>query len=503
MNFRIPSQEEMEAAKAFKSLKHFVAYIWPVLEPGNKLVPNWHIDAICDHLQAVTEGRILQLLINIPPGCMKSWIVAVAWPAWTWLQQPSWKSVFASYAQELSNRDSVRCRQIIESPKYALIKKAMKLNWDLTGDQNTKSYFKNTASGERLALTMKGKVTGFRGDAVVVDDAHLIKPVYNPDEMHQVCEWYDKVLYTRVNDQDTGRRVVIMQRVHDADLSGHIIEKYGDEYEHLILPMEFDPERRAKTSIFEDPRTEAGELLFPGKFSQKAVERLKASLGEDYAGQCLQIPRVTGGDFFKETWYQFWYPPGIPEPAPVQAYDPDVEENIVLPQRCLSISEEVEDIHGSWDCAFKATARSDFVCGTVWGRIKGERASKVLIDRDWGRKSFTETRDAIRKQVFKWPKMFRILVEDAANGPAVLDELRSEIPGMIPIKPQGGKIARANAVTGMFEAGNVWLPHPAVFPWVYTYMNEMTAFPKGAHDDQVDSTTQALLHMKKKVTILI
>ena len=502
-NLLIPSIQDVRSERARQRLADFVPFLWEVLEPGNPLVPNWHIDAICDHLEAVTAGQLTRLLINIPPGCMKSWIVSVAWPAWVWLQDPSWRAVFASYDQALSNRDSGRCRTLIQSDAYQAMKERAGMDWELTGDQNTKSYFRNTQMGERLALTMKGKVTGFRGDAVVVDDPHLIKPIQNVEELDAACEWYDKVLTTRLNDQKTGAKVLIMQRVHESDLSGHIIEKYGDEYEKLILPMQFDPDRRAKTFIFEDPRKEPGELLFEDKFPLEVVNKLKIEMDTEFAGQMDQLPSAAAGEHFLGMHFRFWYPPGMKEPPPIRYLDPETEEKVDCVQKVLDITTEVDDYLASWDCGFKKTAGSDFVCGTTWARLKGKRAHGVLIDRSYGRMSFTDTVQGVKDQVVKWPRTSRVLVEEAANGFAVVDFLQGQIPGLKGITPEGGKISRANAVQGMFEAGQVWFPHPAVFPWVYHTLAEMLKFPKGANDDQVDSITQALIALKRRVIILI
>lgn len=499
----LPTLDAVQAEKARRRLADFVPYMWDVLEPGNPLVGNWHIDAICEHLEAVTAGEINRLIINIPPGCMKSWIVSVAWPAWNWLQDPTWKAVFVSYTLQLSSRDSSRCRDLVQSDKYERIKEGAGLDWELARAQNVKTYFKNTQQGERLALTIGGQATGFRGDAIVVDDPHLIEAVPNVEKWREVCEWYDKVLSTRLNDQENGAKVLIQQRVGEMDLTGHLIEKYGDQYEKLILPMEFDPDRRARTVIFTDPREEPGELLFPEKFPQKVVDRLKQELETEFAGQYNQLPASSSGEHFRGDHFRFWYPPGIPEPPPVRMMDPETEEMVDCFQMPLDIHSEVTGHMASWDCAFKDTTGSDFVCGTTWARLKGKRAHGVLLDRSYGRKSFTATVEAVRDQLIKWPKTSQILIEEAANGHAVIDSLKGHLPGLKGIKPEGGKVSRANAILPMFEAGQVWFPHPAVFPWVQHYMSELLKFPRAAHDDQVDSTTQALIRLKKRVVILM
>ena len=250
--------DEIDREFARRSLREFVRQAWAVVEPATEYVPGWHLDGIVDHLEAVTRGQIRNLLINMPPRHMKSLAVAVFWPCWEWIDHPERRWLFASYAAALSIRDSLKCRRLIESSWY-------QANWGerfrLTSDQNTKGRFENDKSGYRLATSVAGAATGEGGDRIVVDDPHNVNEAESDTVRHSVLDWWDLVMTTRLNDPKTGARVIVMQRVHDDDLSGHVLAQGG--YEHLCLPAEYEEGHSIITSIgWSDPRTVAGELLW-------------------------------------------------------------------------------------------------------------------------------------------------------------------------------------------------------------------------------------------------
>lgn len=413
---------------------------------------------------------------------MKSLIVAVFWPAWEWVNHPEIRSLFASYAQDLALRDSVRCRDLIESDWYT---DWFQPDWELKSDQNLKTWFANDKSGFRMALGVGGKTTGFRGHKVVVDDPHNAKDATSDAVRSEQNTWWFRRASTRVNDVRKRVRVVVMQRLHDQDLSGEILSKGG--YEHLNLPMEFDPERAKPTSLgFRDPRKEKGELLFPARFPESALVGLRRDLGSaSYAGQYNQSPAPAGGLMFKRSWWRYWQPKGLSLP-PVRVDLEDGSFTDVYPIDLPDMDEHVQ----SWDMTFKATAGADNVAGGVWGRA-GARA--FLLDQVCRKMTFPETLTAVRTLSEAWPQALAKYIEDKANGPAVIATLSDEIPGLIPINPgSDGKVARANAVLPAFEAGNVFAPHPLIFDWVEAYLGEHDNFPNGSHDDQVDQTTQAI-----------
>jgi predicted phage terminase large subunit-like protein len=276
-----------------------------------------------------------------------------------------------------------------------------------------------------------------------------------------------------------------MQRLHEADLAGDLIEKGG--YELLRLPEEFEPETCCETVIgWVDPRTEYHQLLWPEHRTRIHVERLKVTLGSyRYAGQYQQNPRPAGGNLFKNWWWRYWQPAGANLPA-VTVRNAEGEELKIYP---VDLPDSFDEVLQSWDMTFKDTKSSDMVAGGCWAS-KG--AGRFLLDQRCERMNFPKTIEAVRAMTSKWPESHRKLVEDKANGSAVIATLQHEIPGLIPVNPEGGKIARAHAVSAVVEAGNVFLPHPMIAPWVDGYLAELSIFPNGRHDDQVDQTTQSL-----------
>lgn len=440
-----------------------------MLEPGTPLVWSWHIEVIADHIQATLEewraARAAQrphawqnLLINVPPGTMKSRIVNVFTPAWRWLDVPDWRSIFIAGTSDLSMRDSILCRQLIESDWY---QETFEPTWTMAEDQNAKGLFNNTAGGFRKATSVGAAITGNRGDAVFVDDPNDAKKVHSKAERESVNSWWDVAAGNRLNDLRLGVRVGVMQRLHHEDWSGHVLS--GGGWQHLCLPMEFEKALAKQARVGPgDPRTQEGELLFPQRFPADVLEQERKRLGAaGYAGQHQQRPTPATGGLFQRGWWRFW----------------------------RELPADFDEVVQSWDLTFKGGDGSDYVVGQVWGR-KG--SSKYLLDQVRARLDFPATLAAIRSLSAKWPQATLKLVEDKANGPAVLATLRSEIEGLVAVEPDGGKEARAHAVAPQVEAGNVLLPDPSRAPWVHDLLEELAAFPRGAHDDQVDALTQAL-----------
>lgn len=490
--------EESTAADAIERkpsmrLRQFVEHGWKVLEPGTKFRPGWHIDAICEHLEAVSAGQIRDLLITIPPGHMKSLIVSVFWPAWKWEWRPSWRALFGSYDSTLSIRDSVKTRQLLESDWY---RETFNPRWSFSTDQNVKSYFQNTAQGFRLSLAVGGKGTGFRADNITVDDPLNAIDRFSDTKRKSVISWWDTTMSSRLSNQLTGSRVIIMQRLHQEDLAGHVIEKGG--YEHLNLPSEFEPDRAAKTSIgWKDPRTKPGELLFPGLFPAEVLAKAKKDLGTiDYNGQHQQRPSALEGSLFKRAWWKYY------------DVEPDRFDYVLL----------------SVDCNFKETTSGSFVVLQVWGKIG---ADMYLLAQIRVRLDFPKTIAAVRWIVGHDRRIGQKLVEDKANGPAVISTLKREIPGMIPIAAEVSKEARWAAASPYVESGNCFLPSKAPAErwartlreaartvarswldvedasdkWVEEFVDELAGVPTARNDDQADAAAQAINRMvdvKKK-----
>jgi hypothetical protein len=287
------------------------------VEPATVFVPGWHIDAIVEHLEAVSRGEIRNLLINVPPRHMKSLLVSVFWPAWEWTRWPARRWLYSSYAASLSIRDSVNCRRLIESPWY-------QQRWGhvfrLTGDQNAKTRFDNNRAGYRLSTSVGGSVTGEGGDRIVCDDPHKVDEVESDAVRKGTIDWYDVALSTRGSDPKTSAMVVVMQRCHQQDLSGHLLEK--GNWEHLCLPAEYEGRSRATSIGFVDPRQNHDDLLWPERFGKKEIEQLKLNLGSyAAAGQLQQRPSPPEGGLIKRHWFRFFQRRGDNFP-PVQVRMP-------------------------------------------------------------------------------------------------------------------------------------------------------------------------------------
>jgi predicted phage terminase large subunit-like protein len=459
---------EVDAELARRSLREFVRVVWPHIE-RRKFIQGWHIDAICDHLEAVSKGQIRRLIINIPPRHLKSLIVAVFWPAWEWARNPDTQWIFASYAERLSVRDSVRCRRVIQSAWY---QKYFGHSFNLTSDQNEKMKFDNDRGGHRIATSVGGTGTGEGADRIVVDDPHKVIEVESEVERTKVLEWWDQEMSTRGNDPRKSAYVIIMQRLHEKDLTGHCLET--GLYDHLCLPAEYEGESRCKTKLkYLDPRKEPNELIQPERFTQAATRDQKLIMGtRAWASQFQQRPAPLEGDILKMAWFK--------------TYD-------ILPKQ------KFHEMIQSWDLSFKDTPHASYVCGQVWGRIDGDI---YLLDQIRSRLSFVKTIEAIMEMTKAWPKAYAKLVEDKANGPAVISTLKHKVPGIIPVNPRASKASRTIAVSPLIEAGNVYLPTRRLRPWIDKFLLECLHFPNGAYSDQVDAMTQALERLGRRTGIV-
>ncbi len=460
-------------------LYSFFEDAWSVLHPNRPIKLNWHVEAVCDHLQAVSNQQIQNLVINIPPRHLKSSITSVFWPAWCWTKKPHLQWLFLAFEKDLVLRDSQQTRQLMQSSWY---QQRWGNEFSFTSDQNVKSYYRNDKGGTRLTASFEADPTGEGGDVIVVDDPLAISDSANQPQIEKVNHTWDGVLATRLNDPATGCRVIIMQRLAENDLTGHVLKEGG--WVHLYLPAVYEPSRKCITFLprdldsggrplegaqpfFWDPRTQEGELLHPDRFPQKEIDRLKKKGDWNFASQQQQRPVQAGGGIFKEAWWKY--------------YD-------VMPHDIDFFNDSCQ----SWDCSFKDTKSSSFVVCTVWAR---SGSNIYLVYRLRRKMEFPETLKAIRTVSDMFPWVGAKYIEDKANGIAVIQTLKDLVSGIIPVTPEGGKEVRAHAISYLVEAGNVFLPNPIKHDWVENeYIPEFTAFPRGEHDDQVDSTTQALYH---------
>lgn len=450
------------------SLADFARIAWPVIFPASQLVWNWHMDLLCDHYEAVFRGEIPELVVNVPPGMSKSSLTCVIFPAWGWIRQPASRWIFGSYGQKLVRRDAETMVRLMRSDWW-------KARWgDRFGLPTVAAIerIENTATGFRLGTTPGAEVTGWHANYQVIDDPQ------KPEDMTTVGldatkEWYQRTMSTRwMKPPQINGLICIMQRLHCGDLAQYFLDSGAM---HICLPAEFDPKRRCITPYGRDPRMAKGELLDAMRLPATEIVRLKRNLGGiNAAAQLDQNPVPEGGAVFKHEGFRFWS---------------------VMPA-------QFDQVITSWDCAFKDEKDSDFVCGMVWGRIG---ANFYLLDRIWGRLDFTMTLSSIQGLAKRWPLASTHLVEDKANGTAVINTLASKVPGLLAVDPHGGKFSRASATSGFVEAHNVWLPDPklAGYEWVDSeFLPEVLTFPRSKNDDQVDCMTQALLYLNENTNYL-
>lgn len=409
---------------------------------------------------------------------------AVLYPAWVWTRDEEHTFLVSSYAQELSDRDSVKCRDLIRSEWY----QERFPNIEIKADENQKRYFELVSRGNRRAISTGSRATGFRGHTLIVDDPLNAKESGSEASLFEHVDYFDRVLASRSMEPETFRRIVIMQRLHGADLAGRLIDR---GWTSLVLPMEFDPERKCMIEVtgFEDPRTEPGEILFPERYPDSVLDSLKISLGSDFEGQYNQIPVSAEGGEVKKHWIRYWYPKDGPVPKPVRMRVN--KEYVEIPQVAIDPDELYQG--QSWDPSVKETKNGSFCCGLVWGH-KGP--NDYLLDMFHKRCEFTAQVDAVRHLSKAYPLAATKLVEAKANGPAIISQLKSSVGGIVAVETPAhmDKVGRFKSVAPYIRAGNVYLPHPDLFPWVNTVINEWCQFPKAPNDDIVDATSQWLDH---------
>lgn len=455
-----------------RSLSGFVRKAWKVLEPEHPYVYGWHIAAVCEHLEAVTNGEITRLLINIPPGTAKSMMTAVFWPAWEWGPKgnESMRFIGASYSQDNALRDNLKMRRLIESDWYQEL-------WPvkLTHDQNQKTYFENEKTGWRQACPV-GSMTGKRGDRVLWDDPHSVEDAYSKPALKEATRIFKETLPTRLNNPKSSAIVVVMQRLAEQDVSGLILANdYG--YEHLMLPMEYEAKRCCVTSIgFSDPREEEGELLFPERFPVDVVDRDKKIMGAlASAGQLQQRPAPLGGNLVKGEWFGRYK---------------------VLPKL------QYRNIYA--DTASKTKERNDYSVFGCYGLTDDGHVCVIdLLRGKW------EAPELKRKAVDFWKKhkadnapergpLQYLKVEDASSGTGLIQNIKSEASAPIQGIPRvKDKLTRLMGVVGYIESGYVDLPEDSAFASDFVAECEaFTADDSHAFDDQLDTLMDALEDMK-------
>ena len=498
---------DIEIQRCEKSLAYFVKRAWHVLEPAQPYSHNWHIDMIAEHLEAISAGVEVngrpynRLLINVPPGAMKSMILNVFFPAWEWgpRNMPSMRYLCAAHKIEnLSARDAYKMRTLVTSEWY-------QARWGnrvkVSADQSAKLNFANEATGFRIATAISS-LTGIRADRVFIDDPHSVESATSELMMKGEVTNFLEAVPTRLNDPIKSAIVVIMQRLHEADISGAILDDVNRKtpglWDHVMLPMRFDPRRSGPTLLgTQDPRDEEGELFFPARFPADVVARDEASLGPyGTAAQFAQEPAPRGGGIIKDEWWKLWTEPKYPA---------------------------LDFVLASLDTAYTTKEENDYSALTIWGVYTTDRTAVARpFSGRYNPNEEPETRDYAEAaprviMLFAWQKRLefpdlvetvsrdcrrfavdRLLVESKAAGISLAQELRRAVGheefAVQLIDPKGGdKVSRLYAVQHLFSEGMVFAPDKE---WAEMVIGQVRNFPKGKHDDLVDTVSQAMRFLR-------
>lgn len=443
-----------------RDLMSFIIRCFLELNPHTPFLSNWHIELIADKLQQVALGKTLRLIINIPPRNLKSIAASIALPAWYLGLNPSGHVIAASYGQDLATKFARDTRTIMMSPWYQRL-----FSTRISPLQRAADDFATIQGGSRMATSVGGILTGRGGDIIIIDDA--MKPDDALSEVRRTAanEWFDNTVQSRLNNKETGAIVIIMQRLHQDDLVGHVIEQ--EKWDVLSLPaIAMEDETHTLNSVFGQRiiTRNAGIALHAERESAARYKVLRASMGEyNFESQYQQNPMPKGGAMVKTNWLQYYSP-------------------AELPKRFSTIVQ-------SWDTANKITELNDYSVCTTWGFINGKF---FLLDVFRKRLNYPDLKRAARDQKAKHSPN-AIIIEDKASGTQLIQDLLAD--GLYNVKgiehlPGTDKVMRLHTKTMLFENSAVMLPKEA--PWLNEYVKELTGFPGAKFDDQVDSTTQAL-----------
>jgi predicted phage terminase large subunit-like protein len=428
------------------------------LNPQTPFNRNWHIELIAAKLEACRLGDIRRLIINVPPRSLKSLCASVALPAWLLGHNPATPTMCVSYAQDLSDKLARDCRSVMMSSWYQ-----MAFNTRLSAHKQSVQEFTTTAQGYRMATSVGGVLTGRRADFIIIDDPLKPADALSEPLRRSANDWYGNTLFSRLNDKRTGCIILIMQRLHEDDLVGHLLER--EDWEVLSLPAIAE---QNETFSIETPygrrifARAVGQALHPARESLKVLRTIRATLGEyNFASQYQQTPAPLEGGLVKSSWFKTYTEAELPE--------------------------SFDQILQSWDTANKPTQLADYSVCTTWG-LKKKQIYLLHVFRK--RLGYPDLKRAVLEQA-EIHRATIVLIEDKASGTQLIQELVKEGLRIVKaVKPEADKIMRFNAQTATIENGFVHVPQQA--PWLAEYLHEITTFPSAKYDDQADSTSQAL-----------
>lgn len=442
-----------------RDLYSFAHRAFGELCPGVQFLHTWHNELIAAKLQACLNGEIQRLIINLPPRSLKSHMATVAFPAFVLGHHPGAQIICASYGQDLANKLSVDCRALMSSYWY----RALFPDTRLSPQRQSVQEFVTTQNGFRLATSVGGVLTGRGADIIIIDDPLKPDEALSEPQRNAVNNWYDNTLYSRLNDKRIGCIIIIMQRLHEDDLVGHVLEQEGWELVRLPAIAEEEEVHVIESALgTRIVYRHVGEALHPERERLELLYHLRSTIGEyNFAGQYQQQPAPLGGGMVKKEWFRSY----VPGEQPAQFHM----------------------VVQSWDTANKTTELSDFSVCTTWGR-KNQKFFLLHVLRQ--RLDYPDLKRAVREQA-EYFHASNILIEDKASGTQLIQELiREGVTGVTRYEPTMDKVMRMHSVTSTIENGLVYLPTEA--EWLPAYMHELTTFPNGKYDDQADSTSQAL-----------
>lgn len=493
--------ELLRRKQARGSLYEFFKQAWPVIEPGYDYIDGWHVGAICEHVQAVFDGEIQNLLVNMPPREGKTDLISVATPAWVWTHDPAHRFLCGGYAYALAEDASIKCRQLIRSDWYQTRWGSM---FNVLLDRDRTNLFGNDRGGERFIASVDGVTLGRGCQTAIVDDPNNIKD-QSDATLDQSRFWFSKILPTRFNVPKKARRIVVQQRTDERDISGYILANQKEDYVHLRLPLEFEENARCVTVIlpstkgkkWRDPRTEEGEPLCAARRDLKEIKQLKKDLGDQYtiSGQLQQRPSPGEGGILKRKWFRIWTEEKTPK---------------------------IDYIVQSWDTALSEKKEAAFNACTTWGifRDAHDLPNAILLAAWRKRCEYNELREHAKRlsknylddgELTSSPKPTRralkpdmILIEDKTTGKILIRDLSRAGVTVMGFNPDryGDKTARVRMITPTLESGHVWVPgRPPDFTrprhFADVALTQFASFPKGASRDLVDTMTQAILRLQE------
>jgi predicted phage terminase large subunit-like protein len=447
-------------------LMSFVERSFTELNPETTFSPSPHIELLVSKLEACRNGKITRLIINLPPRSLKSHVASVAFPAWLLGHNPARQVICASYGQDLSDKLARDCGTLITSRFYQSLFPETRLSLE----KQSVNDFVTTSQGFRMSTSVGGVLTGRGSDFIIIDDPLKPDDALSETRRTAVNSWYDNSLLSRLNNKKSGVIILVMQRLHQDDLVGHVMDQGNWEVVSFPAMATVD-----ENHLFETPlgrrrfKRKTGEALQPERESLATLKNIRHTIGEyNFQAQYQQDPIPLGGAMVRTEW--------------LKRYDAGSR-----PPRFSCVLQ-------SWDSANKSGELNDFSVCTTWGTYDSHY---YLLDVFRKRLNYPDLKRAVTEQARRHCAD-TILIEDRASGTQLIQELQREgLYGLKPYDPPPGsdKILRLHAQTALFENGRVLLPLSA--PWLEEYLRELTAFPGSKFDDQIDSTTQALDHLKK------